>query len=80
MQGKHLIYMDAGSGAQTPISTEMIEKVSSNIAIPLIVGGGIRTPQKVHDNCIAGANVCVVGNALEQDMSLLKELCAATKI
>ncbi len=79
MQGKHLIYMDAGSGAQTPISAEMIEKVSSNITIPLIVGGGIRTPEKVRENCLAGANVTVVGNALEKDMGLLKELCAATK-
>lgn len=79
MQGKHLIYMDAGSGAQAPISTDMIAKVSNNISLPLIVGGGIKTPEKVMANSLAGANVIVVGNALEKDMSLLKELSAASK-
>lgn len=79
MQGKHLIYMDAGSGAQQPISASMIQKVSSHIQVPLIVGGGIRTPEKVQENCRAGAQVVVVGDAIEKDISLLKELSAATK-
>lgn len=79
MQGKHLIYMDAGSGAQKPISTDMIQKVSSNISIPLIVGGGINTVEKVSANCKAGADVIVVGNAIEKDASLIKDLSAATK-
>lgn len=79
MQGKHLIYMDAGSGAQTAISADMIQKVSSNIRIPLIVGGGIRTPEKVRENCIAGADLVVVGNAIEKEESLIRELAAATR-
>ena len=79
LQGKHVIYMDAGSGAQYPISTEMIERVSSNIDLPLIIGGGIRTPEKVMDNCKAGAQVIVVGNAIEKDPGLIKDLCMATK-
>lgn len=79
LQGKHVIYMDAGSGAQYPISTEMIERVSSNIDIPLIIGGGIRTPEKVMANCKAGAQVIVVGNAIEKDPGLIKDLCMATK-
>lgn len=79
MQGKHLIYMDAGSGAQCPVSEHMIQKVSSNINIPLIVGGGINTTQKVMANCKAGADIIVVGNAIEKDASLLAGLCAATK-
>jgi phosphoglycerol geranylgeranyltransferase len=79
MQGKHLIYMDAGSGAQKPISEEMILKVSSQTGIPLIVGGGIKTPEKVHANCRAGADLIVIGNAIEKDNSLIKELAAATK-
>lgn len=78
MQGKHVIYMDAGSGAKFPISEEMIHKVSSNIDVPLIVGGGIQTPEKVYNNCRAGAHVVVVGNAIEKDSSLIKELAAAT--
>lgn len=79
MQGKHLIYMDAGSGARQPISEDMIHKVSSNIHIPLIVGGGIHTVEKVSANCKAGADVIVVGNAIEKDASLIKDLSAATK-
>jgi putative glycerol-1-phosphate prenyltransferase len=80
LQGKHVIYMDAGSGAQYPISTDMIHKVSSNIDIPLIIGGGIRTPEKVYDNCKAGAQVVVVGNAIEKNPSLIREMCLATKM
>lgn len=79
MQGKKLIYMDAGSGAELPISREMIKKVSNNIDIPLIVGGGIRTPEKVYENCQAGAQIIVVGDAIEKDSTLIKELSLATK-
>ena len=50
MQGKHIIYMDAGSGARKPVSEEMIRKVSSHIEVPLFVGGGILTPEKVYEN------------------------------
>jgi phosphoglycerol geranylgeranyltransferase len=79
MQGKHVIYMDAGSGAKTPISEEMIHKVSSHIDIPLFIGGGIKTPEKVYANCTAGASVIVVGNAIEKDPMLIQELAYATK-
>lgn len=79
MLGNHVIYMDAGSGAQQPISAQIISTVSKNLSIPLFVGGGITTPQKVEENCKAGANVIVVGNAIERDPSLIRDLCAATK-
>jgi putative glycerol-1-phosphate prenyltransferase len=79
LQGKHIIYMDAGSGAKTPISEEMIRKVSSHIEIPLFIGGGIQTPEKVYANCSAGANIVVVGNAIERDPMLIKDLAQATK-
>lgn len=79
LQGKHIIYMDAGSGARIPVSEEMIHKVSSHIDIPLFVGGGIHTPEKVYANCKAGANIVVVGNAIEQDPFLIRELAQATK-
>lgn len=77
LQGKHVIYMDAGSGARFPISENMIQKVGSNIDLPLIVGGGIRTPEKVIENCRAGAQIIVVGNAVEKDLGLLKDLSFA---
>src|ERR1700730_10228229 len=50
MLGMKMIYMDAGSGARRPISTEMIERVSSSIEIPLLIGGGIQDPEKVYLN------------------------------
>lgn len=77
MLGLKLIYMDAGSGAKNPIQETMIKRVSTSIGVPLIVGGGIKTPKKAASNCEAGADVIVVGNAIEKDLGLLKEMCAA---
>lgn len=75
--GMKMIYMDAGSGAMNPISTSMIDAVSSAIDIPLIVGGGIRTPEKAYENVMAGADVIVVGDAIEKDPQLIMEMAAA---
>jgi putative glycerol-1-phosphate prenyltransferase len=77
MLGMKLIYMDAGSGAKRAISTSMIEKVASCIEVPLIIGGGITDAEKAYLNCKAGADVIVVGNAIEKDASLIKEMAAA---
>ena len=77
MLGMKLIYMDAGSGAKRPITESMIEKVSGCIEVPLIIGGGITTPEKAYLDCKAGADVIVVGNAIEKDASLIKEISAA---
>ena len=77
MLGMKLIYMDAGSGARRPIPESMISKVASCIDIPLIIGGGIVTPEKAYLNCKAGADVIVVGNAIEKDPGLIRELAAA---
>ena len=77
MLGLKMIYMDAGSGAINPISTSMIESVSTAINIPLIVGGGIKTPEKAFENVKAGADVIVVGNAIEKDPQLIIDMAAA---
>jgi phosphoglycerol geranylgeranyltransferase len=77
MLGMKLIYMDAGSGAKRAISETMIQKVASCIEVPLIIGGGITTAEKAYLNCKAGADVIVVGNAIEKDASLIKEIAAA---
>lgn len=77
MLGMELIYMDAGSGAKRPISETMIEKVAAHIEAPLIIGGGITSPEKAYRNCKAGADVIVVGNAIEKDFSLIKEMSDA---
>jgi putative glycerol-1-phosphate prenyltransferase len=77
MLGMKVIYMDAGSGAKRPVSESMIEKVARTIEIPLIVGGGITNPEKAYLNCKAGADMVVIGNAIEKDISLIKEMSAA---
>jgi putative glycerol-1-phosphate prenyltransferase len=77
MLGMKLIYMDAGSGAKRPIHESMIEAVAKHISLPLLIGGGIKDPEKAYINCKAGADVIVVGNAIEKDASLIKEISAA---
>jgi putative glycerol-1-phosphate prenyltransferase len=77
MLGMKLIYMDAGSGARRAISESMIEAVSKSISTPLIIGGGITQPEKAYLNCKAGADVIVVGNAIEKDASLIREMSDA---
>lgn len=79
MLGMKLIYLEAGSGARNPVSGSMIEAVSGAVSIPLIVGGGIRTPERVAANLRAGADIVVVGNAVEQQPGLIPELAAAVQ-
>lgn len=74
MLGLHCIFMDAGSGAQNPIPTEMIKTVKQHIAVPLIIGGGIRTAAQAQAAAQAGADVIVVGNAVEKEPTLINEL------
>ena len=75
--GLKLIYMDGGSGAEQPIKIDMIKKVSNSIKIPLIIGGGICSAKKAIDNCKAGADLIVVGNAIEEDPSLILDISQA---
>ncbi len=75
--GLKLMYMDAGSGAKTPISDSMIEKVSSAVECPLIIGGGLRTAERCGAKAKAGADIVVVGDAIEKDPNLVMEMAAA---
>lgn len=77
MLGMKIIYMDSGSGAKKAVTEEMISSVAANINVPLIVGGGIRDAEKAYLNCKAGADVIVIGNAIEKDLSLIKEMADA---
>lgn len=67
--GKKLIYLEAGSGAENGVSTEMIQKVSQSLNIPLIVGGGIRSKQEIEEAFYAGADLVVIGTAFENDIN-----------
>jgi putative glycerol-1-phosphate prenyltransferase len=77
MLGLKQIYLDAGSGATIPVSESMISAVSKSINIPLIVGGGISSPEKAAANAKAGADIIVVGNAIEKRSGLIKEISMA---
>ncbi|MCG9880594.1 MAG: geranylgeranylglyceryl/heptaprenylglyceryl phosphate synthase [Bacteroidia bacterium] len=77
MLGLRVIYMDAGSGAQNPIKADMIREVKAQISGPLFIGGGIRTPEQAIETCMAGADIVVVGNAIEKDPSLVAQLAQA---
>jgi len=74
MLGLQTIYIDAGSGADKEISPRMIGSVRKSVTIPLIVGGGINSAQKAIAALEAGADMIVVGNALEKDPDLLTEV------
>jgi phosphoglycerol geranylgeranyltransferase len=67
MLGHKLIYLEAGSGAKQAVPFEMIKKVSNNIEIPLIVGGGIIDLQGIQKAYEAGADLVVIGTAFEND-------------
>ena len=77
MLGLKVIYMDAGSGAQRAIPTIMISQVAKYVQIPIIVGGGLTNPEKAKENCLAGADIIVVGNAIEKDPALISQMAAA---
>jgi len=77
MLGLKLIYLEAGSGAEYSIPIPMIEQVKQNINIPLIAGGGLRTPENVREAAAAGADIIVVGNIFEKNSGLISEMADA---
>ncbi|MDX1439376.1 MAG: geranylgeranylglyceryl/heptaprenylglyceryl phosphate synthase [Rubricoccaceae bacterium] len=80
MLGMKLVFTDGGSGAERPVSEEMISAITETVGIPLVVGGGIRTPNEVARKVEAGASFVVIGNAIEQrteDAGYISELAEA---
>lgn len=71
--GHKMIYLEAGSGALKPVDVEIIAAVKHVLSVPLIVGGGIRDKVQLNAAYKAGADIVVVGNAFEQDFSMLDE-------
>jgi phosphoglycerol geranylgeranyltransferase len=74
MLGLKLIYLDAGSGAEREVNKKMINAVRKSVDVPLIVGGGLNTPEKAMQSLEAGADLIVIGNALEKSPKLLTEI------
>lgn len=77
MLGLKCIYMDAGSGALDPVSAKVIKSVKRNIDIPLIVGGGLNSKRKAQEALEAGADMIVIGNGAQKNLSLLAEVSDA---
>ena len=72
--GMDFFYLEAGSGAPTPVPNEMISAVKKNISIPLLVGGGIKDAKTAAEKVKAGADIIVTGTKLEQERNLKKAL------
>ena len=75
--GKQLIYLEAGSGAKKPVSTDTIRTIRETIDIPLIVGGGITSEEEMLAAFSAGANIVVIGNHFEQHPEALPRFLQA---
>ncbi len=75
--GLKLIYLEGGSGAQDSVPLEMIHEVKKNISVPLMVGGGIKSPKQAHEIMKAGADIVVIGNAFEQNAQLIYDMSLA---
>jgi len=72
--GMKALYLDAGSGAQNPVPSEIIQAVKNNTDTILFVGGGIKTPENIIQTWEAGADIAVVGNAIFEEPKLIEEL------
>ena len=75
LMGKKAIYLEAGSGAINPVSTDITKAVREAVSVTLIVGGGIRTPEAMHAAYQAGADIVVIGNHFEQHPEELEKFC-----
>jgi phosphoglycerol geranylgeranyltransferase len=77
--GQKMLYLDAGSGADNPVPDEMVQKIAKYCTLPMIVGGGIRTPEIATEKVKAGASFIVTGTANEQNFhhSLVREFAKA---
>lgn len=69
--GNKLIYLEAGSGALTPVKASVINSVRKNTNIPLIVGGGIRSKEELIEAYKNGADLVVIGTAFEENIDFL---------
>jgi phosphoglycerol geranylgeranyltransferase len=81
MFGFEFIYFEAGSGADRPIPPAMIKAIKTYVDLPLIIGGGIKTPEAAEAARLAGADIIVTGTLLEQDADhdQIKQVITAAK-
>jgi putative glycerol-1-phosphate prenyltransferase len=79
MLGLRILYLDAGSGARNPVPAKMIASVRKAIDIPLITGGGITSATLAKQAFDAGADIIVVGNAIEKNPELITDIASIIK-
>lgn len=77
--GFKMIYLEAGSGAATPVSGKIIKAVKDNTSLPVIVGGGLKNTEDIYQALTNGADIIVVGNHLEKYPEHLYEFTNFTK-
>lgn len=79
MLGLKALYLEGGSGASTFVNPNTIKKVRHACSIPLIVGGGIRTPETLRIVFECGADIAVVGTIIEEQPELLSQMMNVVK-
>lgn len=79
MLGLQVLYLDAGSGARNPVPARLIEAVRKSVRLPLMVGGGLRNPESVLSAFNAGADIVVVGTAIEQEPGILERMAEVVR-
>lgn len=81
MLGMDFVYLEAGSGADRPVPADMISAVKRVLSVPLLVGGGIRTPEAAEAARVAGADAIVTGTFIENcsDNTMLRKVVSAAK-
>lgn len=77
--GMKLLYLDTGSGAESSVPDEMIRRIAKSCSLPIIIGGGVRTPEEARKKVEAGASFVVTGTAIEENShrTLIREFAAA---
>jgi phosphoglycerol geranylgeranyltransferase len=79
--GMRFVYLEGGSGVSKPVPPEMIQMVKSQLGVPLIVGGGIKTAEQAKKAVVAGADLVVTGTIIERDnrQTRIRELIGSVK-
>jgi putative glycerol-1-phosphate prenyltransferase len=74
LQGKKITFLDAGSGAINTIPLSTLAYIRSHTSNPIIIGGGINKISQIDNYTKLGANVIVIGNAIEKDEKFIDEI------
>ena len=74
LMGNKLVYLEAGSGAKIPVPGSLISELRSQLDIPIIVGGGIRSHEQMAKAFENGADLVVIGTAFEQNPKILRQI------